>query len=62
MTSILKLALWYSAILIELAVHFFANRLPGHVSYSSQAVYGRSSTLFVVVLGIGESRSGSWVR
>jgi hypothetical protein len=54
-TSILKLILWYSALVVEVGTHYYANTLSGHVGYRSEAVYGRSSTLFVVVLGIGKS-------
>jgi hypothetical protein len=51
--SIGKVILWYLPILIEIIAHFVANAVPGRVSYSVQSVFARSSTLFIVVLGIG---------
>jgi hypothetical protein len=61
-----KVVLWYLPILIEIVAHFLANRVPGRVSYSVTSVFARSSTLFIVVLGIGEllvfgSALNSWL-
>jgi hypothetical protein len=52
--EIVKVVLWYTAIVLEIGAHFLANEMPGHVSYSGEAVFARASTLFIVVLGIGE--------
>ncbi len=53
--EIAKVVLWYLPIVLEVIAHFWANTLPGHVSYPGEAVFARSSTLFIVVVGIGRS-------
>jgi low temperature requirement protein LtrA len=51
--EIAKVVLWYLPIVVEIAAHFIANTLPGHVRYSSEHIVARSGTLFVIILGGG---------
>ncbi|THU82856.1 hypothetical protein K435DRAFT_440026 [Dendrothele bispora CBS 962.96] len=53
--EIAKLFLWYIPIFIEVAAHYIAiSRLcNGRVPYNSQAIFARSSTVFVIILGGG---------
>ena len=58
-----KVLLWFTALLIEMIAHYVATRLPGHVHFPGEQIYDRSSTLFTVVLGVGESvLSDIWIR
>lgn len=49
--EISKVVFWYLPILAEIAVHFVALRLPGWVRYSTESVYARSGTVFLIILG-----------
>ncbi|KAI5116749.1 hypothetical protein M0805_001607 [Coniferiporia weirii] len=51
--QIAKLFLWYCPLLIEVAAHFVAGMLPGRVRYPAEAIYERSSTVFIIILGGG---------
>lgn len=47
--EIAKLVLWFLPILVEMASHFVALRLPGYVRYSTESVYARNATLFIIM-------------
>jgi len=51
--EIIKILLWYIPIVIEMASHFVALKLPGFVGYSVEAVHARSGTVFLIILGAG---------
>ena len=53
--NLIKIPLWYGAILVELAAHFVPPLfgLKGHVRYSAEGLYSRASVLFLIVLGQG---------
>ena len=51
--QIAKLALWYSPIIMEVLAHFLAATLPGRARYEAEAIYKRSSTVFIIILGGG---------
>ncbi|THU84130.1 hypothetical protein K435DRAFT_971319, partial [Dendrothele bispora CBS 962.96] len=53
--EIAKLFLWYIPIFIEVAAHYIAiSRLcNGRVPYNSEAIFARSSAVFVIILGGG---------
>jgi len=51
--EIIKVVLWYLPVVVEIAAHFIANELPGHVRYWSKGIVDRSGTLFVIILGGG---------
>ena len=51
--QIVKIILWYLPLLVEVAAHFVAASVPGRVRYSPEAIYGRSSTVFIIILGGG---------
>ncbi|KAI5116985.1 hypothetical protein M0805_001594 [Coniferiporia weirii] len=51
--QIAKLFLWYCPLLIEVIAHFVAGMLPGRVRYPAEAIYERSSTVFIIILGGG---------
>ena len=52
-TQMGKLILWSVPSLIEIAIHFVALKLPGYVRYTTELVYARSGTAFIIVLGSG---------
>jgi hypothetical protein len=52
--QIAKVAFWYTAILLEIAAHYVANRLPGRANYSPKTARQRMAFLFIIVLGTGE--------
>lgn len=52
-TQIGKLVLWSVPILLEIGVHFGALQMPGYVRYTTESVYARSGTAFIIVLGSG---------
>jgi hypothetical protein len=47
--EITKLALWYLPIFVEIISHFVALSLPGFVRYSTDSVYKRSGTVFLIM-------------
>jgi hypothetical protein len=53
--NILKIVLWYTALVSEIIAHFipYLLNLSGHVPYPSKGLYSRASVLFIVVLGQG---------
>lgn len=51
--QIAKLVLWYFPLIVEAVTHFVAAALPGRVRYPAEAVYARSSTVFIIILGGG---------
>ncbi|KAF7983410.1 hypothetical protein HWV62_22441 [Athelia sp. TMB] len=51
--EIAKLVLWFVPIVVEMISHFVALRLPGFVRYSTESVYARNATLFIIILGGG---------
>ncbi|KIM71618.1 hypothetical protein PILCRDRAFT_751872 [Piloderma croceum F 1598] len=51
--EIIKLILWYLPIIVEIISHFVALSLPGFVRYSTDSVYKRSGTVFLIILGAG---------
>lgn len=46
---ILKLCLWFIPLFIEVASHFVALSLPGFVRYTTEAIYARSGTVFLIM-------------
>ena len=52
-TQIGKLILWFVPSFIEIAIHFVALGMPGYVRYTTESVYARSGTAFIIVLGSG---------
>lgn len=54
--QIAKLVLWYLPLLVEVAAHFIAQVVPGRVRYQAEAIYERSSTVFIIILGGGLDR------
>ena len=51
--QIAKIVLWYFPLIIEAIAHFVAAALPGRVRYPAEAIYARSSTVFIIILGGG---------
>ncbi|KIM88201.1 hypothetical protein PILCRDRAFT_250405 [Piloderma croceum F 1598] len=51
--EITKLVLWYLPIIVEIISHFVALSLPGFVRYSTDSIYKRSGTVFLIILGAG---------
>lgn len=51
--QIAKLILWYFPLIVEVVAHFVAAALPGRVRYPAEAIYARSSTVFIIILGGG---------
>ena len=51
--QIAKLVLWYFPVLVEVISHFVAANVPGRVRYPAEAIYERSATAFVIILGGG---------
>ena len=51
--EIIKLVYWYFPIRVEMSGHFVALNLPGFVKYSTESIYSRSATLFLIILGSG---------
>ena len=51
--QIAKIVLWYFPLIIEAVAHFIAAALPGRVRYPAEAIYARSSTVFIIILGGG---------
>lgn len=51
--EIAKLVLWYLPVVLEVASHYIANLMPGHVAYPAEIVSKRSATVFIIVLGQG---------
>jgi hypothetical protein len=51
----IKLVLWYLPIVVEIISHFVALSLPGFVKYSTEAVYARSGTVFLIMYVISIS-------
>ena len=49
--QIVKIILWYFPLLVEVAAHFVAASVPGRVRYSPKAIYERSYTVFIIILG-----------
>jgi hypothetical protein len=47
--EITKLVLWYLPIIVEIISHFVALSLPGFVRYSTDAIYKRSGTVFLIM-------------
>jgi hypothetical protein len=47
--EVLKLVLWFLPIIVEIISHFVALSLPGFVKYSTESVYARSGTLFLIM-------------
>jgi hypothetical protein len=47
--EIIKLVLWYLPIIVEIISHFVALSLPGFVRYSTDSVYKRSGTVFLIM-------------
>jgi hypothetical protein len=47
--EITKLVLWYLPIIVEIISHFAALSLPGFVRYSTDSVYKRSGTVFLIM-------------
>lgn len=54
--QIAKLVLWYMPLLLEVAAHFIAQFVPGRVRYQAEAIYERSATVFIIILGGGLDR------
>ncbi|KZS89234.1 hypothetical protein SISNIDRAFT_458965 [Sistotremastrum niveocremeum HHB9708] len=54
--NIAKLVLWFLPLLLECILHFKANNKIGRVRYSAEAMYNRSSVLFIIILGAGLDR------
>ncbi|KZP30473.1 hypothetical protein FIBSPDRAFT_1038145 [Athelia psychrophila] len=50
---IVKLLLWYLPLLVEIAGHFVALELSGFVRYTTESIYARSGTVFLIILGAG---------
>ena len=50
-----KLVLWYLPIFAEIVSHFVALELPGFVRYSTEAVYARSGTVFLIMFVSSQS-------
>lgn len=48
----IKLVLWYFPIFVEICSHFVALCLPGFVKYSTDSIYARSATVFLIILGL----------
>ena len=51
--QIVKIILWYLPLLVEVAAHFVAASVPGRVRYPTEAMYERSYTVFIIILGGG---------
>ena len=51
--QIAKIVLWYFPLVIEVISHFVAANFPGRVRYPAEAIYERSATAFVIILGAG---------
>lgn len=51
--QIAKLVLWFLPIIVEVVIHFIAAGVPGRVRYPALAIYERSSTVFIIILGGG---------
>ena len=51
--QVVKLFLWYLPLLAEVASHFIAATRPGRVRYPAEAIYARSATVFIIILGGG---------
>jgi hypothetical protein len=47
--EIAKLVLWFLPIIVEIISHFVALSLPGFVRYSTESVYARSGTVFLIM-------------
>jgi hypothetical protein len=47
--EIIKLVLWFLTIAVEMISHFVALSLPGFVRYSTESVYARSGTVFLIM-------------
>jgi hypothetical protein len=47
--EIVKLALWFIPILVEIASHFVALSFDGFVRYSTESIYARSGTVFLIM-------------
>lgn len=47
--EISKLVLWFLPIIVEIISHFVALSLPGFVKYSTESVYARSGTVFLIM-------------
>jgi hypothetical protein len=47
--EIAKLVLWFLPIIVEIISHFFALAMPGFVKYSTESVYARSGTVFLIM-------------
>ncbi|KZP30448.1 hypothetical protein FIBSPDRAFT_108590 [Athelia psychrophila] len=51
--NIAKLLLWYVPLFVEIASHFVALELSGFVRYTTESIYARSGTVFLIILGAG---------
>ncbi|KAL5476702.1 hypothetical protein ACEPAI_2888 [Sanghuangporus weigelae] len=51
--QIAKLILWFLPLIVEVVIHFVAAGVPGRVRYPASAIYERSSTVFIIILGGG---------
>jgi hypothetical protein len=47
--EIIKLVLWYLPIIVEIISHFVALSFTGFVRYSTDSVYKRSGTVFLIM-------------
>ena len=47
--EIVKLVLWFMPIIIEIISHFVALSFRGFVRYSTESIYARSGTVFLIM-------------
>jgi hypothetical protein len=51
--EVAKICLWYIPIVVEVASHYIADIVPGHVRYLTEPVVARSGSVFIIILGGG---------
>ncbi|KAF7976379.1 hypothetical protein HWV62_6951 [Athelia sp. TMB] len=49
--NIIKVVLWFLPIFVEVISHFVALHLPGFVGYTTEGIYARSGTVFLIIMG-----------